>query len=71
MLILILIDVQYLQNIIFSFDIGLKGQTQFSLDFHHQIKKIPPPKFTIPHPWTLTQCLWFLKITDFIKIIDF
>ena len=39
MLILILIDVQYLQNIVFSFDKGLNGRNHSSWDSDHQIKK--------------------------------
>ena len=38
MLILILIGVQHLQNVAFSFEKGLKGQNHSS-DFHHPIKK--------------------------------
>ena len=49
MLILILIDAQYLQNIVFSFEKGSNGQIDFSSGFHHPIKN-PPAKFPIPPP---------------------
>ena len=38
MLILILIDVQYLQNVVFNFEKGLNGQNYSSSDFHRHIK---------------------------------
>ena len=41
MLISILIDVQYLQNIVFSFEGGSNGQNQSSSGSHHLIKKFP------------------------------
>ena len=37
MLILILIDVQYLHNVIFSFEKGLNGQNHSSSDSHHDM----------------------------------
>ena len=40
MLILILINVQYLQNVFFSFEKGLNGQNHSSSDFYHLI--FPP-----------------------------
>ena len=40
MLILILINVQYLQNVVFSFEKGLNGQNHSSSDFYHLI--FPP-----------------------------
>ena len=39
MLILILIDVQYLQKVDYSFQKGLNGQTHSSSGSHHQVKK--------------------------------
>ena len=43
------IDVQYLQNGIFSIENSLNGQNHFLADFHHPIKKsLPSPKFPIP-----------------------
>ena len=59
-LILILIDVQYLQNVLFSFENGRNGQTQSFLDFHHQIKKSLVAKFTMFHKWTLL-IRWYQK----------
>ena len=50
MLILILIDVQYSQTAVFSFEKGLNGQN-YSSGSHYPVKKIPPPaKFPIPFP---------------------
>ena len=45
MLILISINVQYLQNIVFSFEKGPNGQNQYSSDSHNHLKKIPPDNF--------------------------
>ena len=41
MLILILINVQNLQIVVFSFEKGLKGQKHSSADFHQPIKQSP------------------------------
>ena len=41
MLILILVDVQYLQKVVFIFGKGSNSQNHSSLDSHHQIKKSP------------------------------
>ena len=46
-LILILIDVKYLQNVAFSFKNGSNGQTQSSPNIHHQMNKFHPAKFPI------------------------
>ena len=52
MLILILIDVHYLQKVVFSFGIGSNSQKHSSSHNSHPIKKIPPVKFLIPpHPY--------------------
>ena len=40
MLILILIDVQYLHNVSFSFEKGSNGQNRSMLDPHYSIKKL-------------------------------
>ena len=40
MLILILIDIQYSHNVIFSFEKCLNSQNHFSSDPHHSVKKI-------------------------------
>ena len=51
MLIVILIDAQYLQNVFFSFEKGSNGQNHSSSDSNHPIKKSPPSppaKFCIP-----------------------
>ena len=44
MVILIFVDVQYLQNVAFSFKKGSHCQNDFSLDSHHPMKKIPTAK---------------------------
>ena len=41
MLILILIDIQYLQNVVLSFEKGLNSQNHSSSGSHHQIKNPP------------------------------
>ena len=41
MLILVLIDVQYIQNVVFSFEKASNGQNHSSSDSHHPIT--PPP----------------------------
>ena len=42
------IDVQYLQNVVFSIEIGLNGPNHSSTDFHHPMKKFQPsPKLSI------------------------
>ena len=52
MLILILIDVQYSQKVVFSFEKGLNCQNLSSSGFLHPVKKSPlPVKFPIPPQW--------------------
>ena len=46
--ILIFINVQYLQNVIFSFEKGSNSQNHSTLGSHQPIKKIPLHKFPIP-----------------------
>ena len=41
MLTLILIDDQYVQNVVFSFEKSSNGQNHFSSDFQHSTKKSP------------------------------
>ena len=48
MLILILIDVQYLQNVVFSTEKRLSGENHSSSDSHQQMKKSHPAKFPVP-----------------------
>ena len=45
MLILILIYVQYLQNVIFNFEKGSNGQMHSSSGSNHPIKKFPQQNF--------------------------
>ena len=43
------IDVQYLQNVVFSIEIGLNGPNQSLADFNHLMKKfLSWPKFPTP-----------------------
>ena len=51
MLILIFIDVQYLQKVVFNFELVSNGQNHSSLGPQHPIN--PPEKFLIP-PHSLT-----------------
>ena len=48
MLILILLDAQYLQKVIFSFEKGLNSQNHSSSGSQHPIKKFTPVKFSNP-----------------------
>ena len=50
------IDVQYLQNVVFSIEIRLNGPNHSSTDFHHPMKKsLLSPKFpTSPLPPNMT-----------------
>ena len=50
MLILVLIDVQYLQNVDFSFEEGPNGQNHSSSDTHHPIRSPPIPKRYLENP---------------------
>ena len=53
MLILILIDVQYSQKAVFSFEKGLNRQNHSSSGSLHLVKKIPPSKISnFPQPLT-------------------
>ena len=45
MLIFILINVQYLQKAVFSFEKGLNCQNQSSSGSLHPVKKLPPPHY--------------------------
>ena len=49
MLIFILIDVQYSQKAVFSFEKGSNRQNHSSSGSFHLVKKFPPVKFPIPH----------------------
>ena len=49
-LILILIDVQYLQNVTVSFENGSHGHTQSSFDFYNLIKNFSRQNFPSPTP---------------------
>ena len=48
MLILILMNVKYLQNVVFRFEKGLNGQNHSSLGSQHQIEKSPQQNFPFP-----------------------
>ena len=64
MLILILINVQYLQIINFSFEKGLNGQNHSLSHFHHLIKKIPLVTFPPPTrlPSLLLNAVWKILV---------
>ena len=78
-LILILISVQYLQNVVFGFEKGSIGQNSSLSDSHHPIKKCPyskvshyPPTEGIPPQkknylenavYSLCECKYCLKLT--------
>ena len=52
MLILILIDVQYSHNAVFSFEKGSNRQNHSYLCSHHPVKEFSPTvKLPIPHHW--------------------
>ena len=80
MLILILVNVQYLQNVNFSFEKVSKGQN-LSLSFYHLIKKIPWRQ--IPHssyllmlfgkPWTkdeVCKTIWNSFGSVYLNILE-
>ena len=60
MLILILIDVQYSQKVVFSFEKGSNCQNHSSSGSLNLVKKSPPPpvKFPIPHPTPPFTTIW-------------
>ena len=58
MLLFILINVQYLQNVVFSFEKGLSGQNHSLSDSHHLIEKSPLANFSSPSPLTLLGKPW-------------
>ena len=53
MLILVLIDVQYSQKAVFSFEKGSNCQNHSSSDFLNLVKKSPPSKISNPRPHPL------------------
>ena len=84
MLILILINVQYLQNVIFSFERGSSDQNHFFLDSHRPIENPPQANFPSLLPFhiiwkTLGKrpsflkfvCLFQVKFNFFIDNIFF
>ena len=42
---MIVVDFQYLQNVVFRFGKGSNGQSHSSSGFHYAIKSFPPSKF--------------------------
>ena len=67
MLILILFHVQYLQNVVFSFEKGSSGQNQSLTDSHHPVEKFLQATFPSPLPLTT---IWktLEKGPSFVKI---
>ena len=51
MLILILIDVQYSQKAVFSFEKGLNHENHSSPGSHHPVKNLPQQNFQFPPSW--------------------
>ena len=49
MLVLILIHIQYLQDLVFSFENGSNVQNHSLSDSHHSIKKFPQQSFLLPY----------------------
>ena len=58
MLILIFINVQYLQDVAFSFEKSLNGQNHSLSDFHYCIKKSASVKFTMLPHWGFSPTPW-------------
>ena len=60
MLILILINGQYLENVVFSFEKGSSGQNHSLSDSHNTIEPLPPSlgKFPIPLPLNVIWKPW-------------
>ena len=55
MLILILIDVQYIQNVVFSFEKSSNGQNHSSSDSHHPTTHTPSKICVFLHGYELFQ----------------
>ena len=64
MLFLILINVQYLQNVVFSFENGWNGPDHSSLVSHHPEKKFPLLHNTIWKTQLLCFCLCVFVISN-------
>ena len=65
MLIFILIDAQYSQKAVFSFERGSSSQNHSSSGFLHPIKKFPPVIFLIsPNPLPLFGRPHYIKLYD-------
>ena len=73
---LILVDVQYLRNVVFCFEKGLNGQKHSSSDFKHPVEKSPPAKFLIPPNWgnfppvinAIWKTLLLINISTYINL---
>ena len=57
MLILILMDVQFLENVISSFQKGWNGQNHSSSDFDQPVKKFPHPLRLFGKSWAYNSAL--------------
>ena len=68
MLILILIDVQYLQNAVFSFEKGSNRQNHFSSGSHHPVTYPRQQNFRFPPPLTLFGKSCYVHIYPLIKL---
>ena len=78
--IVILLDVEYSRNVVFSFERGLNDQRHSSSDSHHPIKKSPKAKFHIhlpywvefhPYPLTLFGKPWNRWSTESFQNLSF
>ena len=70
MLILILFDVQYSQEAVFSFEEGLNCQNHFSSGSTHPVKTIPPSQISdFPHQVEYPASLTTIWKTLYIYII--
>ena len=66
MLILVLIDIQYLQNVAFSSEKSLNDQNHSSLNFHHPIKNFRHQKF--PCNQKIVQFWLYMSDLDLFNI---
>ena len=53
MLILILVNVQYLHNVAFGFEKGLSDQNHSLADYHYSTEKFPQANISPPPPYYL------------------
>ena len=75
MLILILIDVHYLQNIVFNFEKCSNGQNHSSSSSHHHINKIPSSKISYSSPLggvsSILNTIWKTPVRDIMQSVQY